>query len=157
MYKKIAVVCVNPWEKFLPDHSQGNARYYYEWLHEEALLRNIDHDCKEQIELYGDFREQERKSKFLESIEIPQIIYLQGKQNALIASVLDFADVVIVGMPRNRKECDEVFLSVLPWKEKSLFLWDGRLGRENSFFRKIQREYQLCDNQMIELKKLPFS
>lgn len=155
MKNKIAVVGANPWENFLPEFSRANARKYYEWLLHEACLRNIDHYCQEQIEIYGNVPLKRGKEVFLDGYEGIQFLYVQGKQEQLLPAVLTPADLVIVGMPRCRKACDEIYLTVLPWKEKSVFFWDGSVVREKTFFRKIQREYQLNDKQIVEFKKLP--
>ena len=156
MINKIAVVSANPWENFLPEFSRTNAREYYEWLHREACLRNINYNCQEQIEIYGSFFLLDEKSWFLENYEGVQFLYVQGKQEAILPSALGNADLVVVGMPRCRKECDQIYLTVLPWKEKSLFFWDGRVSRGKEFFKRIQSEYKLNDKQIVEFRKLPF-
>lgn len=43
---------------------------------------------------------------------------------------------------------------VLPWQEKTIFLWDGRILDER-FLEQIQREYKLRDNQLMKIKQLP--
>ena len=156
MINKIAVVGANPWENFLPEFSRANAREYYEWLHQEAHLRNISHNCQEQVEIYGDLLVSNQIVWFEEEFEGVQFLYVQGKQEGILPVILREADLVVVGMPRCRKECDQIYLMVLPWIEKSLFFWDGRVSREKAFFKKIQREYKLKDKQIVEFKKLPF-
>lgn len=155
MKNKIAVVCLNPWEKFLPAMSQGNARAFYEWLYQQAILRNENPYYKEQVEQYGDLLCCENNTMFLENIDAPQFLYIQSKQQKLLEEVLTAADSVVVGMPGCKKECDRIYLSVLPWKEKSFFLWDSRIGMGDSFFKKIQSEYKLKDKQIMKFKMLP--
>lgn len=155
MINKIAVVDANPWENFLPEFSRANARKYYEWLHHEAHLRGINHSCQEQIEIYGSMFPQNQTKRFVKNYEGVQFLYVQGKQEAVLPGVLKEADLVVVGMPRCRKECDQIYLAVLPWIEKILFFWDGRVSREKEFLKRIQREYKLNKKQMIEFKKAP--
>ena len=155
MINKIAVVGANPWENFLPEYSRADARKYYEWLQQVAFLRNINHNYHEQIEIYGESSVIHSKNCFLENYDGMQFLYVQGKQKRLLTTVLTTADLVVVGMPRCRKQCDQIYLTVLPWKEKSLFFWDGRVCREDAFFRRIQQEYKLDDKQIVEFKKLP--
>ena len=155
MINKIAVVGATSWESFLPEFSRANAREYYQWLHQETHLRNINHNCQEQIEIYGDLFASDRKELFMDDYNGVQLLYLHGKQGKIFPVALTSADLVVVGMPRCRKTCDEIYLAVLPWKEKCLFFWDGRVSREDAFLKKIQREYKLNDNQIVEFKKLP--
>ncbi len=155
MYKKIAVVCMNPWETFLPEISQSNAKKYYEWLHQQAVLREVNPYCKEKIELYGDSSSEKQEALFSEETEELQFIYIQTKQEKLLEKVLGEADFILVGMPLNREECDRIYLTILPWIEKSIFIWDGRIGPGKEFFRKIQREYKIKDAQIMEMNKLP--
>ncbi len=155
MYKKIAVVCMNPWETFLPTNSQSNAKKYYEWLHEQALLREVNPYCKEKIEQYGDSLCVKQETLFSEEIEGLQFIYIQTKQKELLEKVLHEADFILLGMPLDREECDRIYLTILPWIEKCIFIWDGRIGQGKDFFRKIQREYKLKQAQIMEMNKLP--
>ena len=99
MCKKVAVVCANPWETFLPVISQGSAKKYYEWLHEQALLREETLYCKEKIELYGDLLKESQEPLFSEESENFQFIYLQTKRVEIFEKVLNEADFIIVGMP----------------------------------------------------------
>lgn len=155
MCKKVAVVCANPWETFLPVISQGSAKKYYEWLHEQAVLREENPYCREKIELYGDLLNENQETLFLEETEKLQFLYVQTKREEILEKVLNEADFIIVGMPQNRSECDRIYLTILPWIEKSIFLWDGRISQGKDFFRKIQREYKLKEMQVMEMNKLP--
>ena len=155
MRTKIAVVCTNPWEKFLPVISQSNAKKYYEWLREQAVLREENTHCKEKIAMYGDMPNANQDNLFSEEKEEFQILYLQTNQEKLLEKVLNEADFILVGMPQDRKECDRIYLMILPWLEKSMFIWDGRISQGKEFLNKIEREYKLKKAQIVEMNKLP--
>lgn len=151
---KIAVVCANPWENFLPFQCQGNARFFYQWLCEQSRQFHVHSRKREQMEMYGDLSLPDREAVFKEKTENLQIVYIQSHRREILETVLDTADLAIVGMPGMRKECDKIYLSVLPWKEKCVFLWDERTIREKSFFRQIQNEYKLETEQIAKFKGL---
>lgn len=157
MYNKIAFVCGNPWENLLSDVFQGNAKYYYDWLCHQAALRKMKSYCGERRELYGHFQEKHEKREplFMENSDVFQFLYVQGKQQKMLEQILPLADFIVVGMPECKTECDRIYLSILPWKEKSLFLWDGKNRRGKDFLKKLQREYKLRDTQIVEIKELP--
>ena len=155
MHTKIAVVCTNPWEKFLPVISQSNAKKYYEWLREQAVLREENPYCKEKIAMYGDMPNANQETLFSEEKEEFQILYLQTNQEKLLEKVLNEADFILVGMPQDRKECDRIYLMILPWLDKSMFIWDGRISQGEEFLKKIEREYKLKKAQIVEMNKLP--
>ena len=156
MIKKIAVVDANPWENFLPEFSRANARKYYEWLHHEAHLRGVNHNCRERTEIYGSTLQQNPAKWFHPHGEDLQLLYVQGKPREVLPGLLKEADLVVVGMPRCRKDCDQIYLSVLPWIEQILLFWDGRISREKEFLKRIKNEYKLNEKQIVEFKKLPF-
>ena len=155
MYKKIAVVCTNPWERFLPFVLQSNAKKYYEWLHKQAVLRKENSYFREKITLYGDLIEAKQEPFFSEAIQGFQIIYIQTRHEEMLGKVFQEADFILVGMPQDKNECDRIFLLLLPWIEKCLFIWDGRSSQGDEFFRKIQREYKIKETQIMEMNKLP--
>lgn len=155
MYTKIAVVCTNPWETFLPAISQGNAKKYYEWLHKQAVLREENPYVKEKIAIYGDTENEKQEALFSEKTKGFQILYIQSKQEDLLEKVLNKADCILVGMPADRNECDKIFLKILPWVEKCILIWDGRESRGEAFYKKILSEYKLREKQVIEMNKLP--
>ena len=155
MYTKIAVVCTNPWEKFLPAISQGNAKKYYEWLHEQAVLREENPYVKERIAIYGDDPKENQDTLFSEKAEGFQILYMQTKQEELLEKVLNEADCILVGMPVDKNECDKIFLKILPWIEKCILIWDGRESRGERFYKQILSEYKLREKQVMEMNKLP--
>lgn len=150
---KIAFLCVNPWENFLPSVSQGGIRDYYRWMRSQALLREETLYCQEKVEVYGESKIPYGSQLFAEKEGILQLLYVQSSQKELIEEVFSVADVVLVGMPESKKECDKIFLTVLPWMEKTIFLWDERICAEK-FIRQIQNEYKLKDRQIMEVKKL---
>lgn len=155
MNRKIAIVCANPWETFLPPVSQGNAKKYYQWLHEQADSHKFVHCCQEKTAPYGDILSPASELSFLEDTTGTQFLYVQLKQKDLLKKVLQEADDVLIGMPANRTECDKIYLSLLPWIEKCIFLWDGRTGMGKEFYRRLQSEYKLESRQILEIKSLP--
>ncbi|MBO5160565.1 MAG: hypothetical protein J6B94_13475 [Lachnospiraceae bacterium] len=154
MNKKIAFLCLNPWETFLPPTFQRCVKDYYQWTRRQALLREESLYCQEKIEVYGEPKISRGKKAFGENEETLQLLYVQSSQKEIIEEVFAMADVVFVGMSGSKKECDRRFLMVLPWQEKTIFLWDGRILDER-FLEQIQREYKLRDNQLMEIKQLP--
>lgn len=110
--------------------------------------------CKERIAIYGETENPLEENLFQNRRGIVQVLYLESHQKELIEKAFKGADLVIVGISGSKKECDKLFMSILPWKEKALFLWDERVCDE-SFLKKIKREYGLKSIQMMEIKKLP--
>lgn len=152
---KIAVVCANPWEALLPSVCQGNVRAFYQWLCKQTswFCRGVENE--EKIETYGKPLVPEKKADFPEKEEHLRIVYLQSQRPEVLKPVLDEADLVIVGMPGSRTECDKIYLLVLPWKEKCVFLWEEGMVRGEAFVRKIQNEYKLNADQIGKFKGLP--
>lgn len=154
MFKKIAFLCVNPLENFLPPALQGYIKDYYQWARSEVLLREENLYCQEKIEAYGETKIPYGKKMFGEREETLQLLYVQSSQKELLEEVFTLADIVLVGMSGSKKECDKVFLTILPWIEKTMFLFDERICDEK-YLKQIQCEYKLRASQMIEMKKLP--
>ena len=154
MLRKIAFLCVNPWENFLSSAFQKGIRDYYHWTRSEALLREENLYCQEKIEVYGETEIPYGKKLFGERKETLQLLYVQSSQKELIEEVFRLADIVFVEMSISKQECDKIYLTVLPWIDKTIFLWDSRICDEK-FLRQIQREYKLRDAQIMEIKKLP--
>ncbi len=154
MLNKIAFLCVNPWESFLPAAFQGYIKSYYQWICKETLLREETMYCQERIALYGEPEMPLREKLFQNKKGAPQLLYVQSHQKELLQKVFKMADLVVVGMSGSKRECDKIFMNILPWKEKILFLWDNRIC-DKSFLKKIKREYGLADRQLLEAKKLP--
>ena len=105
--------------------------------------------------MYGDMPNANQETLFSEEKEEFQILYLQTNQEKLLEKVLNEADFILVGMPQDRKECDRIYLMILPWLEKSMFIWDGRISQGKEFLNKIEREYKLKKAQIVEMNKLP--
>ena len=154
MFKKVAFLCVNPLENFLPPAFQGNVRDYYQWTREEALLREENLYCQEKVEIYGETEIPYGKKIFGENVETLQLLYVKSCQKEIIEKVCVLADLILVGMSGSKKECDRIYLTVLPWLEKVIFLFDGRIFDEG-YLEQMQREYKLRQAQMMEIKKLP--
>ena len=154
MFKKIVFLCVNPLGNFLPPTLQGCIRDYYQWTRSEALLREENLYCQEKIEPYGEARIAYGKRMFGEREETLQLLYVQSSQKELLEEVFTLADIVFVGMSGSKKERDKIFMTILPWIEKTVFLFDERICDEK-YLRQMQCEYKLEPMQMMEMKKLP--
>lgn len=154
MSKKIAFLCLNPWESFLPPHFQGRSKAYYDYVCSAELLKEEMMYCKEHIEVYGENHKREQTPLFEAADDLPEILYVQSHQESVLRETFETADLVIVGLPGSKTECDKIFLTALPWKEKLIFVWDYRMDQVD-FIRQIQREYGLEGGQFMEAKKLP--
>lgn len=154
MFKKIAFLCVNPLEKFLPPTFQSYIREHYEWARSEALLREENLYCQEKIDNYGETKIPYGKRVFGEQAETLQLLYVQSSQKEILENVFMLADIVFVAMSGSKKECDKIYLTILPWIEKTIFLFDERIFDEK-YLKQIQHEYKLKKAQMMEMKKLP--
>ena len=155
MIRKIAFLCVNPWESFQPSFSRGNAQEHYQWIYQEAVQRRSVPCCQQVIDIYGDDLWEEERQIFTGDAKKLQLLYVRSHRKNLLKQVYHAADLVFVSMPESRKECDKIFLSVFPWKEQSYFLWENRYISDDGFFDRIQREYQLKEDQIVESKRLP--
>ena len=154
MFKKIAFLSLNPLENLLPSTFHDYIKDYYQWTLSEALLREERLYCQEKIETYGEAGSLYGKGMFGETKETLQLLYLKSRQKEVLEEVFGLADLVFVGMPGNQTEREKIFLLVLPWIEKVVFLFDDRLFGEESI-RQIGQEYKIHDAQMMEIKKLP--
>ena len=63
MIRKIAFLCVNPWESFQPSFSRGNAQEHYQWIYQEAVQRRSVPCCQQVIDIYGDDLWEEERPK----------------------------------------------------------------------------------------------
>lgn len=154
MFKKIAFLSLNPLENFLPSTFHDYIRDYYQWILGEALLREDSLYCQEKIETYGEAGTLYGKGMFGEKKETLQLLYVKSNQKELLEEVFNLADLVFVGMPGSKKEREKIFLSVLPWIGKVVFLFDDRLFDKKTIWQ-IEQEYKINDAQMMEIKKLP--
>ena len=80
MNKKIAFLCLNPWETFLPPTFQRCVKDYYQWTRRQALLREESLYCQEKIEVYGEPKISRGKKAFGENEETLQLLYVQSSQ-----------------------------------------------------------------------------
>ena len=151
---KIAVVCANPWETFLPSGCQGNARFFYQWLCNRSQQFCLPSRQAKQVELYGTPPVSAPNTLFDKENKNLQIVYIESHRREILERILEEADMVVVGMPRVREECDRIYLQLLPWKEKCVFVWEENGCREDGFFKRIQKEYKLEKKQIEKLKGL---
>ena len=151
---KIAVVCANPWETFLPSGCQGNARFFYQWLCNRSQQFCLPSRQAKQVELYGTPPVSTPDTLFDKENKNLQIVYIESHRREGMESILNEADQIMVAMPKLLEECDKIYLQLLPWKEKCVFLWEDNGCREDGFFKKIQKEYKLEETQIEKLKGL---
>lgn len=151
---KIAVVCANPWETFSPSGCQGNARSFYQWLCNQFQQFRLPSRQAKQVELYGMPPVSAPDTLFDKENKNLQIVYIESHRREILERILEEADMVVVGMPRVREECDRIYLQLLPWKEKCVFVWEENGCREDGFFKRIQKEYKLEKKQIEKLKGL---
>ena len=83
-----------------------------------------------------------------------QLLYVQSGQKEILEKVFSLAEIVFVTLSYNKKECDKTFMKILPWIEKTVFLFDERICDEK-YLKQIQNEYKLKNIQLMEIKKLP--
>lgn len=151
--KKIAILCLNPWEGFLSTAAQSCIREYYEWFCCQAERKNAKFCIREQIEVYGEPVKEKSMELFSATETRPQILYIQSHQRDIIANVFEKADLVMMGIPGNRREFDKIFLPVFPWKDRIVFLWDQQICRGGAFLEKLCRECRIRADQLIELPR----
>ena len=77
MIRKIAFLCVNPWESFLPLFSRGNAQDHYQWICQEAVQRKTGPCCMQIIEHYGEDLWEEKR-QYPESFSKMPVTFLKG-------------------------------------------------------------------------------
>ncbi len=154
MLKKIAFLCVNPWEDFLLPTFHRYTKESYYLTQKQALLREDQLYCSEWIDPYGEIKEYSSLKLFGDDIKSPQLLYVQSSKKDIIKQVFTESDFVLVGMSISKKERDNIFLTILPWIEKAVFLWDS-LVCDQQFLQQMQWEYKLKDFQIMETKRLP--
>lgn len=150
--KKIAFLCITPLEKFSAAFNI-DGREYFQWLNEIVKLRNLKPLCKEIIEIYGEYEVYTEKEMFDTHSDTLQLLYVQSNCEQLLGKVFGQADLVIVGLPVQRKEFDKMFMVLFPWKDQVLFLWDNNRCRNENFLKKLCRDYKLREEQLIEIKR----
>ena len=153
MLNKVAFLCADPWESFLPAVSQSYSKSYYQWVRELAVLKSVKLCCREYIETYGAFDENAECSLFLDNSDRLQLLYVQSARRELLENIFRTADLVIMGIPGSRKEFDKIYMSVFPWKDKILFLWGEHISRDLQYVYRLMRECMLRKEQLLEIGK----
>lgn len=153
MMNKIAFLCVNPWEKFLPVSYQGFGKKYYEHIRKMAHLKQRSIVCREYRELYGEVTVMPEQPFFPAEKEFLQLLYIQSSRAAVLKKVFQTADLVFIGTPGSMAEFEKVYPLIYPWKDKALFLWDSDSCAEEHFQERLIRECGLRSTQMIEMGK----
>lgn len=153
MLNKVAVLCVDPWEKFWPPAFQTHSKNYYQWIKNMAAQKNIKIYCKEYIDTYGISNDRKENNLFLEDCEDFQLLYVQSDRQEILENIFRIADLVIMGLPGSRKQFDKIFMSVCPWKDEIMFLWGNHISRDQQYVDKLIRECALRKEQLIEIGK----
>lgn len=151
MGTKIALLCVNPWEGFLPMAFQSCGREYYERIREMSVFWQRTLYCQECVEVYGESVICENRDFFSEYREQTQLLYIQSGSMRMIEKVFQKADVVMMGLPECKEEFDKSFMRIFPWKDQVKFLWHSQTHSEKKFVAKFCSEYKLNPAQLFEL------
>lgn len=151
MLNKVAFLCADPWECFLPEAFQSYSRIYYQWVKKLAVLKNIKLCCKEYIDIYGEAEGGFENELFSATDDMLQLLYVQSSRKEFIGEVFQKADLVIMGLPGSRKEFDKIYMSVFPWKDEILFLWSSHISRDQEYINRLSRECMLRKEQIIEI------
>lgn len=154
MLNKIVFLCANPWETVQLPIIRDPAKSYYEQISQQSFLCEEPLYCQQRIALYGESEYAKKDELFKSENKEIQIIYVQSHEDQTFQKILNVADLVIVGVPWSKKECDKILIQLLPWRDKLLFLWDRKIF-EKSFLKQLKREYGLSAKQFLEAEKLP--
>lgn len=152
MFKKIVFLCTDPWERFLSFGIQGHSRKYYEVGKLLMKMKNLEPLCKEYIDIYGEPEIQTPANLFENDRKDPQLVYIQSQRRELLKKIFHEADMVIMGIPGNKKEFEKIYLKILPWKEQILFLWNEQTWIGENDLDGLLQEFCLMKEQIIELK-----
>lgn len=150
---KIAFLCVTPMEGFLSPAFQSSVREYYQWIHDQAVVKSAGFQCREHIDTYGEAEKHNKAELFVPTEERKQLLYIQSNRGELVKEVFEKSDLVIMGISGCRREFDKIFMPVFPWKDQVLFFWDQQICRGYDYIRKICNEYKLRESQLIELER----
>ena len=153
MMNKIAFLCVNPWESFLPPSFQSCGREYYRRVKEYAISCRMASDCREYVEMYGEPVRQREEPFFSVQDDRLQLRYVQSSSLPVLKKLFLEADLVIAGISGSREEFEKLCMAVYPWKEKVLFLWDSHICRDEHFPEMLFRECRLRKAQMVEIRR----
>ena len=163
MSNKVVFLCTDPRESFLSFASQSHTKAYYEWTKKVFALKNIKAECREYHELYGEIEEdceqlfQDEKGQLL-------LLYVQSDRQTLIEKIFQSGNLVIMGLPGSRTEFEKIFMTIVPWKNKVMFLWGNHIGRDESYIKKLSRDCMIREEQFVQfevwkrnlnIKKLP--
>ena len=151
MFENISFLCTNPWEHFLPAAVQSHSREYFELICRQLLLKKASVYKKELLDIYGEYRGNEEQEIFRKNEGQLQLLYVQSARKGLVEKVFCQSDLVVMGLPGGRRELERMFLTVHPWKNRILFLWDGKHCRGEEFVERLCLEYKLRDAQMIQI------
>lgn len=151
--QKVAFLCTTPLEKFSKDIFSIYGKQYFQWVHDMAMLRNEKMLCKEIVEIYGEHMPYAGQDVFDSKGQNLQILYVQSNCRQLLEKVFCQADLVVMGLPVHKEELDKLFMSVFPWKDQIMFLWDNYRCQESSILKKLCREYKLREEQLVEIKR----
>lgn len=149
MFKKIVFLCADPWEKFLAPGIQGQSRKYYEVGKLLMKMKKLEPLCKEYIDLYGEPEIAAPEKLFEIERKDPQLVYVQSQRKELLKKIFYEADMVIMGIPGNKKEFEKIYMKILPWKEQILFLWNDQTWSEEKHLEELIREFCLMKEQII--------
>lgn len=152
MMNKIAFLCVNPWERFLPHAFQSCGKEYYSFVKKMAFSGNRAPDCREYVEMYGEPVRMPEEPFFSVEDDFLQLRYVQSSSLSVLEKLFGEADLVVAGISGSREEFEKLCMTIYPWKEKMLFLWDSHICRDDHFPEMLLRECRLRKAQMIEIK-----
>lgn len=150
---KIAFLCVNPWENFLPSSFQSCGKEYYRRVKEHALSCRMMPDCREYVEIYGEPVRMQKEPFFSPQDDLLQLRYVQSSSLTVLEKLFQEADLVVTGISGSREEFEKLCMAVYPWKEKVLFLWDSHICRDDDFPEMLLRECRLRKAQMVEIRR----
>ncbi len=149
MFNKVAFLCVDPWEQFLSPIMQSHSRKYYELIKMLMQQKKIKIRSREYRDLYGESRSCEPFEIFEKNTELFQVVYIQSSRKTFLEKVFQEADMVLVGLPENQKNFEKIYLLLLPWKERILFLWNDQIKMEPSYLERLIQEWMLEQKQII--------
>jgi hypothetical protein len=153
MLKKIAFVCGTPLVKLSLGVFDNHEREYYEWLCQMAKLGRWGSSYKEIMEVYGESQIYEGLNLFEERREGIQLLYVQSRCGVLLKRVFLQSDLVVMELPERRTQFDPIFMSIFPWKDQIMFLWDTQRRQGTSFLNQFCNEYKLKETQIIPIKR----
>lgn len=149
MFNKFAFLCVDPWEQFSSPIMQSHSRKYYEFAKLVMKQKKLEIQYKEYIDLYGEAECSVPPEIFEKDKKIFQLVYIQSNRKRVIGKAFQEADIVMVGVPENKKLFEKIYMSILPWKDSTLFLWNDQSHLENPYLDILIRECMIEKKQII--------